>query len=228
MISLAFDAKDTQQRYPLLPYFSYSFSFFGFFSGPFYRFHIFKDTITNKHLRNLGTIGPTLKELTYVPLYCFVFVISKHYFPVEYLSDEGFQNHPGGVLYRLAYLHPLLLWYRLRFYIAWQIAVAGCVVGGLGAYPKHTNPRCGHGPTKNISEAGRTLPNVELDFSTVQQLRVCELEKMTSAQEGIKHWNMTMQYWMYYYIYKQFPWKNYRSVHRHTAASLSSLMRRCT
>ena len=210
MVSLAFDARDAQQRYSLLPYLSYSFSFFGFFSGPFYRYRTFLDTINNHSLGDLETFWPSLKELAYVPLYCIVHLVFKHYFPLEYLLEDEFLNHPWGILYRLAYLHPLLLWFRWRFYIGWQIAVAGCVAGGLGAYPKSSKPRPGQGPTVVVNHKVPNLMSSEVDFTTVHQLHVWKLETMTAASDGIPHWNMTIQFWMYHYISRQFPWKRYR------------------
>lgn len=212
MVSLAFDARDESKEYELLPYMSYSFCFLGFFSGPFYTFSTFSDAITNPYLSDLNTVRLTLKELTYVPLFGVVFLVLKHYFPEEYLTSNEYLHHPWGILYRLAYYHPIIVWFRMRFYVAWQIAFVGCIAAGVGAYPKATVPRCGHGPTVagDHAEWRVARPGVELDYTTVRQLNVWQLETMTDVASAFANWNMTIQFWLYQYVSKQFPWRSYR------------------
>ena len=212
MVSLAFDARLTSKGYGLLPYMSYSFCFLGFFSGPFYSFGTFSDAITNPYLSDLSTIGSTLTELAFVPLYGVLFVVLKHYFPVEHVVSNKFLHHPWGILYRLAYYNPIIVWFRMRFYIAWQIAFAGCIAAGVGAYPKATVPHCGHGPTVVGDDAEWRVarPGVELDYTTVRQLDVWKLETMTNVATAFANWNMTIQFWLYRYVSQEFPWRSYR------------------
>lgn len=212
MVSLAFDARDAGSSYDLLPFLSYSFCFQGFLIGPFFKYSTYRDAITNPYLSDLATFGPAVKELTYVPLYAVIHLVLKHYFPEEQLLSSEYLHHPWGIWYRVAYTYPLLLWFRWRFYIGWQIAVAGCVAGGLGAYPLATAPRPGQGPTTEGKgkEWKVAQPGTDIDFTTVQQLHVWELETMTTMAAGVVHWNLTVQFWMYHYISKQFPWRPYR------------------
>lgn len=216
MVSLAFDARDAGKRYDLMPFLSYSFCFQGFLIGPFFKYSTFHDAITNPYLSDLATAWPAVKELTYVPLYAVVHLVLKHYFPEEHLLSSQYLHHPWGFWYRMAYTYPLLLWFRWRFYIGWQIAVAGCVAAGLGAYPLDTAPRPGQGPTTEGEgkEWKVARPGTAIDFTTVQQLHVWELETMTKMAAGIVHWNMTVQFWMYHYVSRQFPWRPYRCARR--------------
>lgn len=216
MVSIAFDVRDAGKEYKLLPYMSYSFCFLGFFSGPFYTFSTFSDAITNPYLNDLNTVRLTLKELAYVPLYGAIFLVLKHYFPEEHLTSNEYLHHPWGILYRVVYYHPLIIWFRMRFYVGWQIAFAGCIAAGVGAYPKATVPHCGHGPTVEDDGAEWRVarPGVELDYTTVRQLNVWQLETMTSLTTGFAHWNMTIQFFLYQYVSKQFPWRSYRYVCR--------------
>lgn len=218
MVSLAFDARDTNKEYELLPYLSYSFCFLGFFSGPFYTYGTYSDAITNPYLSDLSTMKSTMKELTCVPFFGVIFLVLKHYFPEEHLTSNEFLHHPWGIFYRLAYYHPIIIWFRMRFYIAWQIAFVGCIAAGVGAYPKATAPHCGHGPTIAGSHAEWRVakPGVELDYTTVRQLNVRQLETMTNMATAFANWNMTIQFWLYWYVSKQFPWRSYRyAVLRH-------------
>ncbi|OWK49437.1 Lysophospholipid acyltransferase 7 [Lonchura striata] len=48
---------------------------------------------------------------------------------------------------RLAHMVPVFLALRLRLYVGWLCAEAGCLAAGLGAYPKCARARPGQGPT---------------------------------------------------------------------------------
>lgn len=241
LISVAFDTrdsilsnhdKDDSQKlhafptealnFGILEFFCYSYCFLGLFTGPFFRYKTFYDFLNQPYPEKLPTAKKALKELTYVPLYLTVFLVLQKYFPVWYLATDEYFNHAGGFLYRLAYLYPCLVWFRWRFYIAWQLAVCGFTLAGMGAYPKDCECRSGQGPSKmsqkykdNIltvdSQTGHYIEE-DIDFATVQQLRVWPIETMTRATGPVTHWNMSVQFWMYHYVSKRFPARQYRCV----------------
>ena len=206
----------------LLEYFCYSYCFLGLFTGPFFRYATFHHFLTQPDPGNMPTAKKALKELTYVPLYVTVFLVLQKYFPVWYLATDEYFSHAGGFLYRMAYLYPCLMWFRWRFYIAWQLAVCGFTLAGMGAYPKDCDCRSGQGPSKmsekyknNVlavdSQTGRYIED-DIDFATIQQLRVWPIETMVLSTHAVPHWNMSVQFWMYYYVSKRFPLRQYRCV----------------
>ena len=238
LISVAFDRrdsildsdKDSSQKpciFPteainlgILEYFCYSYCFLGLFTGPFFRYTTFHHFLNQSDQVKLPTAKKALKELTYVPLYVTGFLVLQKYFPVWYIVTDEYFSHAGGFLYRMAYLYPCLTWFRWRFYIAWQLAVCGFTLAGMGAYPKDCECRSGLGPSKMSekykdnfltvdSQTGHFIEE-DVDFTTVQQLRVWPIETMTLATDPISHWNMSVQFWMYNYISKRFPIREYR------------------
>ena len=210
-MSLAFDAQEMDYECDLFTYLSYSFCFIGLFSGPFYHFRVFMDTINNPHLTNLSTLPYVKNHLMYVPFYVVFYLFLEKAFPSEYLLTSEFTNHPWGIIYRIFYIYLFLFGFKVRFYIGWELATSGAIAAGLGGYPTHTEPVNGFGPTKNKSER-LAQPGNELDFLTVYQVRPWQVESTVVAKEGLRHWNMTCQYWLYFYVYKRFPWNKYRYV----------------
>ena len=228
---LSSDNKDGSQKQPysfppevinigVLEYFCYSYCFLGLFTGPFFRYTTFYHFLNQSHPEKLPTARKALKELTYVPLYVTGFLVLQKYFPVWYLVTDEYLNHAGGFFYRLAYLYPCLTWFRWRFYIAWQLAVCGFTLAGMGAYPKDCECRSGLGPSKMSEKYRDNILTVDsqtgcyveedIDFATVQQLHVWPIETMVRANEPMVHWNMSVQFWMYYYVSKRFPARQYR------------------
>ena len=228
--SILYDDKDSSQKprtfpaealdFGILEFFCYSYCFLGLFTGPFFRYTTFHHFLKQSDPERLPTAKSALKELTYVPLYVTVFIILQMYFPVWYLASDEYINHPGGVLYRLAYMYPCLTWFRWRFYIAWQLAVCSVILAGMGAYPKDCECRPGMGPFKmsqkykdNVltidSEKGEYIEE-DVDFTTVHQLHVWPIETMTRATGPVVHWNMSVQFWMYYYVSKRFPARHFK------------------
>jgi len=205
-----------------LEFFGYSYCFLGLFSGPFFRYKTFHHFLNQPNLSKLPTAKKALQELTYVPFYIFVFLVLQKYFPVEYIATDQYLNHPGGVLYRVLYGYPCVMWFRWRFYIAWQLAVCSFTMTGFGAFPKDCDCKSGLGPSKmslkykkNVltvdSQTGEFVED-DIDFTTVKQLRVWQIETITRTAGALPHWNMTVQFWMYYYVSRKFPVRKFRFV----------------
>ena len=242
MISVAFDLRDSvlqsedsipkdgdqrprifppeAEKLGILEYFCYSYCFLGLFTGPFFRYTTFHDFLNQTDPEKMPTAKKALKELTHVPFYVTVFLVLQKFFPVWYIVTDEYLNHAGGVLYRIAYLYPCLTWFRWRFYIAWQLAVCGFTMAGMGAYPKDCESRSGQGPSKLSKKYKNNMLTVDseigcfieedIDFTTIQQLNVWPIETMTRATGAMQHWNMSVQYWMYSYVFKRFPIRQYR------------------
>lgn len=75
------------------------------------------------------------------------------------------------------------------------------------------DPKCGHGPSKEITQEFIDIPeNREYDFETVQNVNMLGVEKCFTFREAMKHWNKCVQFWLAVNIYKRFPNKKYRIV----------------
>jgi len=206
----------------LLEFFGYSYCFLGLFSGPFFRYKTFHHFLSQPNLSKLPTAKKALQELTYVPFYIFVFLVLQKYFPVEYIATDQYLNHPGGVLYRVLYGYPCIMWFRWRFYIAWQLAVCSFTMTGFGAFPNDCDCKSGLGPSKMSQKYKKNVLTVDsqtgefieddIDFTTVKQLRVWQIETITRTAGALPHWNMTVQFWMYYYVSRKFPVRKFRFV----------------
>ena len=48
----------------------------------------------------------------------------------------------------------------------------------------------------------------DVDFTTVKQLRVWQIETVTHIGGALPHWNMSVQFWMYHYVSQKFQLDN--------------------
>jgi lysophospholipid acyltransferase 7 len=139
-----------------------------------------------------------------------LFVGASYIWPLDYaLSDEFYGERSW--LYRLFYVWPTFFIFRMRLYSGMILAECICTYAGFGAYPKDLEPKCGHGPSKEITQEYLDKPeNREYDFETVENVNMMGVEKCLTFREAMKHWNKCVQYWLAINIYKRFPNKKYR------------------
>ena len=180
-------------------YISFSYCFLGLFTGPFFRAKTYFDMICNPNLSKVPYRVAFIKVIYCLPLYVVVFLVITKLFPNEYIGTEEYYAHEGGGLFRLAYIVPCLIAFRWRFYIGWSISVASCILAGLGAYPESAKSRPGIGPTR-VSDRD----DYSVSYKTVENLEVWQIETSTRIDGPLQHWNMTVQFFFYYYIYKSF------------------------
>ena len=183
----------------LFHYICFSYCFLGLFTGPFFRAKTYCDMIDHPNLSKIPFRHALIKVIYYLPLYVTVHLLLTKLFPFDFIHDEEYYTHKWGVIFQLAYLVPYCVAFRWRFYIAWTISVASCILAGLGAYPKSAKSRPGIGPTQISEEEDNSV-----DYRTVENLEVWEIEKSTMIDGPLQHWNMTVQSFFYYYIYKSF------------------------
>lgn len=62
----------------------------------------------------------------------------------------------------------------------------------------------------------RSIKPEELNFETVHNMNVWEVEKCFLVRDAMKKWNTCVQYWMAVCVYKRFPHRGLR-----TAATLT-------
>lgn len=55
------------------------------------------------------------------------------------------------------------------------------------------------------------LAKTNYDFETVHCIDPYKSDFVPTMREAMKHWNITIQYWLASYVYKPFPYKKYRT-----------------
>ncbi|ELK32898.1 Lysophospholipid acyltransferase 7 [Myotis davidii] len=106
---------------------------------------------------------------------------------------------------------PVFFAFRMRFYVAWIAAECGCIAAGFGAYPVAAKARAGGGPTlpcappSSLEEAAA----LEYDYETIRNIDCYGTDFCTRVREGMRYWNMTVQWWLAQYIYKTAPTRSY-------------------
>ena len=99
----------------------------------------------------------------------------------------------------------------MRIYSGIILSESCCISAGLGAYPKELESKCGHGPSKAVTQEFIDKPeDREYEFETVENINIIGVEKCLTFREAMKHWNRCVQYWLAMYVYKRFPSKKYR------------------
>ncbi|XP_069782955.1 lysophospholipid acyltransferase 7 isoform X5 [Narcine bancroftii] len=168
--------------------------------GPFYRYKIYQDWLQEGSLQSIPSLAPMVKCLRLVPLYGVAFLLLSGVFPLEYTRTAAFAR--AGFPYRLAYTAAIFLVFRLRFYVAWTLAEASCMAAGFGAYPVEAQSRPGNGPT---IQAQPSSDAPEYDYVTIQNIDPYNTDFCASVKDGMKYWNMTVQWWLANYIYRRAP-----------------------
>lgn len=118
----------------------------------------------------------------------------------------------------------------MRIYIGLVLSECVCTMAGFGAYPEITKPRPGQGPSElkaldDVIHSNSKINRNELDdkkieskqntniynFDTILNISPYGSDFCTTFREGMKHWNICVQYWLAMYVYKRFPSKKYRT-----------------
>lgn len=179
--------------------------------GPYFTYKTFYDYFHYPFAINADCWKVTLEKLKWVPVYMAFFLAASYIWPLEYaLSDEFYESRSW--IYRLFYVWPSFFIFRMRIYSG--ITLSECVLcsAGFGAYPKELESKCGHGPSKEITQEFIDKPEREYNFETIENIDVANVEKCFTFREGMKHWNRCVQYWLALYVYKRFPSKKYRVI----------------
>jgi len=162
MVSLAFeyyDAKTVKEattdinrsrkdfQLSFLDFITYSYSYIGLMTGPFYTYRTFIDMVY-QDARNYSTVWPAARNLKLLPAIVVPYIFLAKFFPLSYMETTEYLEHEWGVMYQLVILVPTFTWFRWRFYIGWLLAESMCIAAGLGAYPFECKSRAAQGPTE--------------------------------------------------------------------------------
>lgn len=206
-------------RLGLFDVFHYAFSYIGVLTGPYYRYRTYWDSLHRPFAAKADHWGHTRKKLIQISGFTVCFLLSNFFFPAKYVLTDDFEDR--SFLYRFWYIYPTFVTFRMRMYIGMMMSECVCQMAGLGAYPTKCEPVSGLGPkdyktTIALSNDARSIKSHDLDFETVHNMNVWEVEKCILVRDAMKKWNTCVQYWMAVCVYKRFPHRGLR-----TAATLT-------
>ncbi|KAM4703517.1 lysophospholipid acyltransferase 7-like [Rhinophrynus dorsalis] len=191
--------------------FYYSYCYIGLMTGPFYRYKTYHDWLHQIDSVSIPTWKPMVSRLKPVPIFGVLFFIISHYFPLEYVKTDEFYD--CSFLYRLFYMVPIFFVFRMRFYLAWIFAECGCMAAAFGAYPVAAKSRPGGGPTVEYAPLERNAEgakvDLEYDYETIKNIDCYGTDFCVKVKDGMRYWNMSVQWWLAQYIYKNAPVKSF-------------------
>ncbi|KAH1024971.1 lysophospholipid acyltransferase 7 [Dendroctonus ponderosae] len=196
--------------------FYYALNYVGVLTGPYYNYRTFYDHLYKPfHQYDDYKTAALKKFFPLVPIYAIVYLLTDYLWPLSYTQSQDFEER--SFLYRYWYIWPTFLNFRARIYIGLTLSECSCIMAGLGVYPDFANSQPGNGPTTNfnklteICHSTTTLKSTKYDYETVYNINSYGTELYPTLREGMKNWNMTVQYWLATCIYKRFPSKKYRT-----------------
>ncbi|XP_075696004.1 membrane-bound acylglycerophosphatidylinositol O-acyltransferase MBOAT7 isoform X1 [Rhinoderma darwinii] len=195
----------------LVEVFLYSYCYIGLMTGPFYRFKTYHDWLHQIRPQDIPSWKPMLTRLKPAPVFGIMFLIVSHYFPLEYVKKDEF--YECSFLYRIFYMVPIFFVFRMRFYVAWIFAECGCIAAAFGAYPVAAKSRSGGGPTVEYAPLERDTDGskvkIDYDYETVKNIDCYGADFCVKVKDGMRCWNMSVQWWLAQYIYKNSPIKSF-------------------
>ncbi|CAD6997890.1 lysophospholipid acyltransferase 7 [Ceratitis capitata] len=199
------------QNIGFLEIFHYCFNYIGVLTGPYYRYRTYLDYFEMPFKDYAPHINATLEKLKYACLYCVLYLAANYIWPLEYaLTDEFYQER--SFIYRLMYVWPTFFTFRMRIYTGLTLSECVCTMAGFGAYPDEADVANGEGPRKQYTHLRRDAEKRTYNFTTIVNVRVRSVETCWTFREGMRHWNICIQYWLAMNVYRLFPSKKYRTI----------------
>lgn len=194
----------------LVETFCYAYCYIGFMTGPFYRFRTYHDWVQEQQAAQVPSWKPMLLRLKHVPMLGAFFLLASAFFNLDEARQDDFYER--GLPYRLFFMVPMFFIFRMRFYVAWILAECTCMAAGFGAYPREAKARSGGGPTMQWalkSSDEQESRTVEYDYESIKNIDYYSTDFCVRVKDGMRYWNMTVQWWLAQYIYKKAPFKSY-------------------
>ncbi|KAM5132011.1 lysophospholipid acyltransferase 7 isoform 1-T2 [Mantella aurantiaca] len=191
--------------------FLYSYCYIGLMTGPFYRYKTYHDWLHQINSQDIPSWKPMIARLKPSPVFGVLFLIVSYYFPLNYVKMDEFYER--AFLFRLFYMVPTFFVFRMRFYVAWIFAECSCIAAAFGAYPVAAKSRSGGGPTVEYSPLKRSTDGVtadiDYDYETIKNIDCYGADFCVKVKDGMRCWNMSVQWWLAQYIYKNSPIKSF-------------------
>ncbi|XP_023239382.1 lysophospholipid acyltransferase 7-like [Centruroides sculpturatus] len=186
----------------------YSFCHAGVLIGPYYKYKTYHDAFHTSYISEVPC-GKFLKQRLWpVPIYFCLFLLFHYLFPLEYATSDDINLR--SVWYRIFYMTPIFINFRMRIYIGFILGECVCIMFGIGAYPTISEPQPGKGPTnyaalKQFEDDFDKTSKQEFSFETVHNINEYGSEFSPTIRGGIRSWNRTVQYWLVMFVYKHIP-----------------------
>ncbi|XP_019871648.2 lysophospholipid acyltransferase 7 [Aethina tumida] len=194
--------------------FHYSFNYVGVLTGPYYKYKTYVDAIEKPYIKYDKWKVFLKEKMLFVPVFAALFLLASHYWPLSYALTDEFYNE-RSFLYRWWYIWPNFFIFRMRMYTGLVLSECACIVAGVGLYPTFAASKPGLGPSRNFKELKeltdpKDLEKVEYDYKTVFNISPQGADFCTTYREGMKKWNICIQYWLNVNVFKRFPYKKFR------------------
>ncbi|XP_072281470.1 lysophospholipid acyltransferase 7 [Pyxicephalus adspersus] len=195
----------------LIEFFLYSYCYIGLMTGPFYRYKTYHDWLHQMNSQDIASWKPMIMRLRPAPVFGVLFLIASYYFPLDYVKKDEFYER--AFLFRLFYMVPIFFVFRMRFYVAWIFAECSCITAAFGAYPVGAKSRSGGGPTVEYAPLERNSDGGKIeivyDYETIKNIDCYGADFCVKVKDGMRCWNMSVQWWLAQYIYKNSPIKSF-------------------
>ncbi|WAQ97686.1 MBOA7-like protein [Mya arenaria] len=174
--------------------------------SPYYKYRTYHDMLHLKVDAHIPIRKYALARIKQLPVIAVVYLGCSYFFNIQYVKTEEFSQDP--LWFRLVYMVPMFQIFRTRLYLAWIMSELMCFTAGLGAYPVEAKAKCGEGPSdfvalKECSE--KDVCHMEYEFETVHNLDIWGCELAPTTREGLRSWNMSVQYWLAAYVHRRLP-----------------------
>ncbi|KAK7501472.1 hypothetical protein BaRGS_00007276 [Batillaria attramentaria] len=182
----------------------FSFCYLGTLTGPFFKFHVYRDWLRQTNFDSIPLQQPLIAKTKHLPAIAATFLVTSYFFSIKYVETDEYNENPFW--FRLFYMVPMFLIFRTRLYTAWLLSECMCITAGFGAYPTVSVPKCGSGPTdfKKLEQAHQEM-GLEYDFETIHNIDIYGCELAPTTKQGLRSWNMTVQYWLATYVHRRVP-----------------------
>lgn len=209
--------KDNKVEPSVTDIFHYCLGHIGLITGPYYKYQTWRGLFSdpwNPAVESAANWGlcetAALRRARNVPLYVALFLASGYMFPLSVVETKEWQES-SSLLWKLFYMMPIFFNFRMRIYAGFILSECACIMAGLGAYPERCQPRPGQGPSKP-EELVKVEAGEVVNFETVHNIDEWGSDFVPSMREALRCWNMTVQHWLVFIVYKRFPIKRLRTI----------------
>lgn len=203
--------------------------------GPYYRYRTYLDYFETNFKLYAKSAEVTKEKLLQASICCCFYVLANFLWPLSVSFNKNFNWYiiltilliilnlicvqyalspefytVCSFWYRLWYIWPVFFVFRMRMYTGLILSECVCTMAGFGAYPSEAEPACGEGPRDQYYHLKRSAEKRSYNFNVIANVRVADVEKCITFREGMKHWNICVQYWLAMNVYKTFPYKKFR------------------
>jgi lysophospholipid acyltransferase len=180
---------------PLINFISYAFFYPSILTGPAFDYRDYEQWLNSDLFTDLPeSKKPGKKRKRSIPKsgrvafyrvaqavgWLLIWQKSGDYVSFDHIFDSDFRTH--ALAYKILYLYFLAFTYRLKYYAAWTISEASCILAGLGYN--------GYDPkTKSIL------------WNRVQNIDIFAFETSQNIHGALEAWNQNTNKWLKHYVY---------------------------